>query len=59
MVALTYCMPELLKVICEILSREEKMSNTNPQICNLLKNCIDFLDKNKNPQDQLVIKKNY
>ncbi len=55
LVALTYCMPELLDVVCTVLSKEEKASS-NPNTQALLKQCVDFLRDNKNPQDKLVIK---
>ena len=55
LVALTYCMPELLEVTCIVLSKEESTSN-NPKTQTLLKQCIFFLNNNKNPQDRLVIK---
>lgn len=55
LVALTYCMPELLEVICTILGKEQQGA-TNQQSQTLLKQCIYFLTHNKNPQDRLVIK---
>lgn len=55
LVALTYCMPELLEVLCTILQKEQG-SATNQQTQTLLKQCTYFLTHNKNPQDRLVIK---
>ena len=55
LVSLTYCMPDLLEVICHILSKEESATN-NPKTKTLLKQCEFFLMNNKNPQDRLVIK---
>lgn len=55
LVALTYCMPELLEVICSILMKEQG-ATSNQQTQTLLKQCIYFLTHNKNPQDRLVIK---
>jgi len=55
LVALTYCMPELLEVLCQILIKEESSSG-NPQTKTLLQQCTAFLSNNKNPQDRLVMK---
>ena len=55
MVAITYNIPDLLDVLCQILSREESSPSTNPQAKGLLHNCLLFLTNNKNPQERLVI----
>ena len=53
-VALTYNMPELLDVLCFVLSKEET-SSANAQTKTLLQQCIFFLSNNKNPQEKLAI----
>jgi hypothetical protein len=54
-VAITYNIPDLLEILCQILSREEASPSSNAQAKGLLQNCLFFLRNNKNPQDKLII----
>lgn len=55
LVSLTFHIPELLELLCIILSKEMSSPHTNQSTKIMLQQCVTFLSNNKSPAERLVV----